>query len=136
MSDPPQILAIEASHLSYNVFLFTVETLAEPAEEQCQAMGDYNTAWELRDDALYGHNLIGTGFFTEQQESAVLAFIAAVHPVPVNDMPGGSGRTANLAAMQHPAWEQVRLLAKALLEILAPVTEANRTFIGSHADFS
>jgi len=128
--------AIEASHLSYNVFLFTVETLAKPAEEQCQAMGDYNTAWELRDDALYGHNLIGTGFFTEQQESAVLAFMAAVRPVPVNDMPGGSGRTANLAAMRHPAWEQVRLLAKALLEILAPVTEANRTFIGSPADLS
>lgn len=64
MSDPPQISAIEASHLSYNAFLFTVETLAEPAEERCQAMGDYNTAWELRDDALYGQNLIGTGFFT------------------------------------------------------------------------
>ncbi|WP_146092620.1 hypothetical protein [Xanthomonas arboricola] len=136
MSDSPQMSAIEASHLSYNVFLFTVETLAKPAEEQCQAMGDYNTAWELRDDALYGHNLIGTGFFTEQQESAVLAFMAAVRPVPVNDMPGGSGRTANLAAMRHPAWEQVRLLAKALLEILAPVTEANRTFIGSPADLS
>ncbi|WP_146096779.1 hypothetical protein [Xanthomonas arboricola] len=97
-------------------------------------MGDYNTGWELRDDALYGQNLIGTGFFTEQQESAVLAFMAAAHLVPANDIPGGSGRTVNLVAMQHPAWEQVRLLAKALLEILAPVTEANRAFIGSPAD--
>lgn len=48
-------------------------------------MGDYNTAWELRDDALYGHNLIVTGFFTEQQESALLAFMAAAHLVPVNE---------------------------------------------------
>ena len=105
MSDPQQISALEASHLAYDVFIFTVGTLSCSPEEQCEAMGDYNTAWELRDDALAGHYLIGSGLFTEQQESAVLAFLAAVHPVPVNDMPAGSGRVPNLAAMQHSAWE-------------------------------
>ena len=135
MSDPQEVSALEASHLAFDVFIFTVEALSSSPEEQCEVMGDYNTAWELRDDALAGHYLIGSGLFTEHQESAMLDFLAAVQPVPVNDMPAGSGRAANLAAMQHPAWEPIRSLSKDLLVILAPVTEANRTFLGaqSHA---
>ena len=133
MSDQQQISALEASHLAYDIFIFTVETLSRSPEEQCEAMGDYNTAWELRDDALSGHYLIGSGLFTEQQESAVLAFLVAVHPVPVNDMPTGSGRAPNLAAMQHPAWEPIRSLSKDLLATLASTTEANRAFLAAQA---
>ena len=134
MSDPQQISALEASHLAYDVFIFTVETLSRSPEDQCEAMGDYNTAWELRDDALAGHYLIGSGLFTEQQQSAVLAFLAAVHPVPVSDMPAGSGRAPNLAAMQHPAWEPIRSLSRDLLAVLASATEANRAFLAAQAN--
>ncbi|MBL8257568.1 MAG: hypothetical protein JNJ62_13270 [Pseudoxanthomonas mexicana] len=112
MSDPQKISALEASHLAYDAFVFTVEALASSPEDPCEAMGDYNTAWEPRDDALSGHYLIGSGLFTEEQESAVLAFLAAVHPIPVNDMPAGSGRAENLAAMQHAAWESYSLAFK------------------------
>ncbi|WP_156383504.1 hypothetical protein [Pseudoxanthomonas sp. Root65] len=134
MSDPQQISVLEASHLAYDVFIFTVETLSCLPEEQCEAMGDYNTAWELRDDALAGHYLIGSGLFTEHQESAVLTFLAAVHPVPVDDMPAGSGRVPNLAAMQHPAWEPIRSLSKDLLATLASATEANRAFLAAQTN--
>ncbi|MCE4360022.1 hypothetical protein [Xanthomonas hortorum] len=134
MSDPQQISALEASQLAYDVFIFTVETLSRSPEDQCEAMGDYNTAWELRDDALAGHYLIGSGLLTDQQESAILTFLAAVHPVPVNDMPSGSGRAPNLTAMQHPAWELVRSLSKDLLETLASTTQANRAFLELQAN--
>ena len=130
MSDPSQISALEASHHAYGVFVFTLDVLTHPAEKQCELMGDYNTAWELRDDALAGHYLIGSGLFTDQQEAAVLDFLAAIDPVPVNDMPSGSGRVANLAAMQNSAWEPIRDLAERLLAILAPVTAANRAYLG------
>ncbi|WP_146093388.1 hypothetical protein [Xanthomonas pisi] len=133
MPDPRKISALEASHLAYDVFIFTVETLSFSPEKQCEAMGDYNTAWEIRDDALAGHYLIGSSLFTEQQESAVLAFLAAVHSVPVNDMPAGSGRAPNLAAMQHPAWEAIRSSAAGLLAALASSTEANRAFLAAQA---
>ena len=105
MSDSSQILAEEAWHTEYSVFLFTLKALSRPPVEQCELMGDFNTAWELRDDALCGRYLLGSGFFTEQQEAAVIEFLTAVDPVPVNDMPSGAGREANLAAMQHPAWQ-------------------------------
>ncbi|MBN0308420.1 hypothetical protein JTL37_34620, partial [Pseudomonas aeruginosa] len=39
MSDPQQISALEASHLAYDVFIFTVETLSGSPESQCEAMG-------------------------------------------------------------------------------------------------
>lgn len=110
--------------------MFTLDVLARPAEEQCELMGDYNTAWELRDDALAGHYLLGSGLFTDQQEAAILEFLAAIVPVPVNDMPAGSGRAANLEAMQNPAWVPIRDLAGRLLTILAPVTAANRVYLG------
>jgi hypothetical protein len=134
MSDSQQISALEASHIAYDVFHFTVELLACPPEEQCECMGDFNTAWELRDDALAGHYLIGSGLFTDQQEAAVLEFLEAVGPIPVNDMPSGSGRAVNLEAMQHSAWEPIRTLARDLLATLAPVTTANQSFLGLQGD--
>jgi len=131
MSTPPQISDLEASHNAYDVFLFTLEALASTPEKQCELMGDFNTAWELRDDALGGRYLVGTGFFTQQQETAVLELLAAVDPIPVNELPSGSGRTANLAAMRAPVWEPVRVQAQTLLAILAPLTAANRAFLGN-----
>jgi hypothetical protein len=130
MSDDSQISELDATHNAYSVFVFTLEALANLPEKQCELMGDYNTAWELRDDALRGHYLTGTGLFTEQQETAVRKFLAAIDSVPVNDMPGGSGRSANLAAMQNPAWEPIRGMAQDLLITLAPVTVASRAYLG------
>jgi hypothetical protein len=130
MTETPQISALEASHLAYNVFIYTLEVLAKSPEEQCETMGDYNTAWELRHDALNARYLIGSGFFTDQQECAVLEFLAALELIPVNDMPSGAGREPNLAAMQSPAWEPIRLLSLDLLATLASVTEANQAYLG------
>jgi hypothetical protein len=130
MTEPPQISALEDAHLAYNVFIFTLEALAKPPQEQCEVMGDYNTAWELRNDALAARYLIGSGLFTDQQELAILKFLAAVEPIAVNEMPGGAGRFRNLLAMQNPAWEPIRLLSMDLLATLAPITETNRMYLG------
>jgi hypothetical protein len=130
MSDSPQTSSLEAFHNAYNIFIFTVNVLSKSPEEQCEIMGDYNTAWELRDDALAGSYLVGSGLFTDQQESAVLAYLVALESIPVNNMPGGSGRSPNLLAMQHPTWKSVRLQSKNLLATLASVTEANQEFFG------
>ncbi|MEQ8035051.1 hypothetical protein [Xanthomonas sp. WHRI 6106] len=130
MSHPSQISTLEASHNAYDVFVFALGALADSADKQCELMGDYNTVWELRDDALAGHYLIGSGLLTGQQEAAILEFLAAIDPIPVNEMPFGSGRAANLAAMQNPAWEPIRDLAQQLLALLAPVTAANRAYLG------
>ena len=129
MSEQMQLSALEATHNAYDVFVFTLEAMASPAEKQCELMGDYNTAWELRDDALAARYLIGSGLFTDHQETELLKFMAAVDPIPVNNMPSGSGRALNLAAMQDPVWESIRSQAQQLLVILAPVTTANHAYL-------
>lgn len=131
MSDPFQISPLQAMHNAYDVFHFTLEALASAPERQCELMGDYNTAWALRDDTLCARYLVGTGFLSESQEAAVLALLDQVEPLPVDTLPSGSGRAVNLAAMQDPAWEPVRVSARCLLETLAPVTAANRAYLGT-----
>ena len=128
MSDFSQISAEEAWHTEYKVFLFTLEAISRSPIEQCELMGDFNTAWELKHDALCGHYLLGSGFFTEQQEAAVIEFLTAVDPVPVNDMPSGAGRETNLAAMQDPAWQPIRSIAQHLLGVLESVTQSNLAY--------
>lgn len=48
----------------------------------------------------------------------MLAFLAAIAPVPVNDMPLRWGRRVNLEAMQHPVWDAIRPSARDLLMTL------------------
>jgi hypothetical protein len=134
MQNPSQITTEEAFRNGYRIFIFTLEVLSRPPMEQCELMGDFNTAWELRDDALRGHELIGSGLFTGQQETAVLELMAAVEPIPVDSMPYGAGREPNLAAMLHPTWQPIRTMAEHLLDILEPVTEANRAYFDGTAN--
>src|SRR4051812_10772005 len=105
MSDTLENSSLDALHTAYNVFQFTVEVLAVAAEKQCELMGDFNTAWELREDASVGRYLIDSGLFTDHQEAALLKFFDAMESVPIKEMPGGSGRNPNLIAMQNSAWE-------------------------------
>ena len=134
MTNSSEISELESWHLAYDVFIYTVEALASPPEKQIEMMGDYNIAWELRDDALCGRYLLGRGRFTAAQEAQILAFFAAVDPIPVNDMRGGGGVTSNLADMRDPAWEPIRPLAKSLLDALSPVTLENQRYLGRFPD--
>jgi hypothetical protein len=134
MSNSSTISLEESQQHGYREFLSTLMVLACPPEEQCELTGDGNTAWDLRDDALTARYLIGSGLFTVQQETAIHEFLAAIDPVPVNDMPTGSGRTKNLTAMQHPAWVPIRILAKQLIVSLEPVTQANMAYFKNFAN--
>jgi hypothetical protein len=131
MESSQQVSEEEAWHLAYNVFLFTLDALASSSREACEAMGSYNTAWELKDDGLAGRYLFGRGRLSSEQEIAVAQFLDRLATVPVDDMPGGSGLEPNLAAMNHPAWEPVRSSAAELLKVLAAVTESNRSYFES-----
>jgi hypothetical protein len=117
-------------HSSYRIFLNAVEMLASPAEDQCQLMGNYNVAWELKDDVSAGKYLIGRGYLSEAQESWVGALVAALGAVEALVLPAGPGNEANLLAMSNAAWEPLRFLAKEVLERLAPFTEVNSKYLG------
>ena len=106
---------------SMRVFIDAVEMLAMPAAKQCQAMGDYNVAWELKDDVAAGRYLMGRGCFTAEQEAWIKALIAALAAVDTQSLPAGPGGAANLAAMDQACWEPIRFLAQEVARRIAPV---------------
>lgn len=120
--------AEEAFHNGFYYFLRAAETLSLDADSQCKEMGDSNVAWELKDDVMAGRYLLGAGFLPRAQEQSIEALLQALKPVPVNDMPTGDGRAPNLAAMSHPAWGPLRILAKNSCEQLAAFAKINRTY--------
>src|SRR6059058_4613943 len=97
---PEPIDAEEAFHNGFYYFLRALEALSLDADAQCEAMGDCNVAWELKDDVMAGRYLVGSGFFSPSEEQCIEALLQALEPVPVNDMPAGDGRAQNLAAMR------------------------------------
>jgi len=51
------LLPDEALRDAYSYFMEAVETLAAEPEAQCEAMGDYNVGWEVKDDVAAGRCL-------------------------------------------------------------------------------
>lgn len=103
--------------------------LAEPPESQCQLMGDYNVAWELKEDVAAGKYLVHRGYLSASQEAWVVALSAALEAVNTLVLPAVPGREANLLAMQSPNWEPLRFLAAEVVKQLAPVTERNAIYL-------
>lgn len=118
-------LSIEEQNFlfSYRVFLDALSMLASSAEEQCQLMGDFNVAWELKDDVQAGKYLVGQGYLNSEQEAWHLALVGALEAVPVQVLPAGAGRNTNLIAMRHPSWIPLRTIATHVLEVLAPFSK-------------
>ncbi len=54
----------------------------------------------------------------------------ALDAVPTTTLPAGTGRAANLAAMHHPSWVPIRVLAEAALGALSGATAGNARCLG------
>lgn len=114
---------------SYRVFFEALRMLASSAEEQCQLMGDFNVAWELKDDVQAGKYLVGQGYLNSEQEAWLLALVGALEAVPARVLPAGAGRDTNMIAMQHPSWIPLRTIAAHVLEVLAPFSKEHAHFL-------
>jgi hypothetical protein len=110
----------------YYYFVRALEVLAEDAPTQCQRMGNYNVAWELKDDVSGGAYLLNyssSARLSAEQRRGISDLVAALEGVPSTELPAGPRAQDNLAAMNHPCWEPLRLQAAQLLKLLAPATE-------------
>jgi hypothetical protein len=116
-------------HSSLRIYLNALEMLAAPAEEQCQMMGDYNVAWELKEDVQNGQYLVSRGYLSEDEEQWILALARAFDAVNTQVLPAGPGRAASLAAMSRPAWEPHRYLAAEVLRQLSKLATANAEYL-------
>ena len=66
-------------------FLKTLESLSEDASRQCEVMGNFNVAWELREDAITDANTVLAlpgGRLSSEQREAVGRLLAALRAIP------------------------------------------------------
>lgn len=122
----------EAFENGYYYFIQAVEVLALSAEAQCQRMGDYNVAWELKHDVAAAEHLLrspSSDRLIQEQRNAVSSLLASLKAVPVNELPAGAGRRDNLVAMSHESWEPLRGRAIELLRLLEPATAECKRFL-------
>ena len=120
----------------YFHFVAKLRILTKSAPEQCELMGNYNTAWELKADVSGGAYLLNCpsgARFTDWQRQEMLDLFAALEAVPSTELPAGDDFNDNLAAMRHPTWEPLRRKSKVLLRLLEPVTEANEKYFEDEA---
>lgn len=83
-------------------FLKTLETLSEDAARQCEVMGTFNVAWELRDDAIKDANAILTlpgGRLSTEQGEAIGHLLAALRALPESDVNVDNTKEEHLRAM-------------------------------------
>jgi len=130
MTDADLIADEEEFHSSYRIFINAVEMLASPPEEQCEAMGNFNVAWELKEDVSAGQFLVKRGYLSDTQEAWVEALVGALSIVNTSVLPAGASKESNLVAMSSPRWRPARFMAKAVLEKLQDFTKTNAQYLG------
>ncbi|HCB13964.1 MAG TPA: hypothetical protein DEP36_10415 [Gammaproteobacteria bacterium] len=117
-------------HSSLRIYLNAVEMLASSPKEQCRQMGDYNVAWELKEDVQNGKFLVGRGYLDETEEQWINALSSALEGVNTQALPAGGGRDVNLQAMSFLVWEPTRYLAAEVLRRLSHGAKRNVAYLG------
>jgi hypothetical protein len=117
-------------HSSFRIYLNALEMLASSPEDQCSQMGDYNVAWELKEDVQNGKYLVGRGYLEEAEEHWIKALCGALQGINTFVLPSGAGREVNLQAMSLPVWRPARFLAAEVLRQLSRAARENSKLLG------
>ena len=113
-------------------FLKTLETLSEDASRQCEVMGNFNVAWELREDAITDANTVLAlpgGRLSSEQREAVGRLLAALRAIPESVANVDNTKEEHLRAMSSPSWASVRTESRSLQRILESETQRTRALL-------
>ncbi|WP_321863545.1 hypothetical protein [Burkholderia cenocepacia] len=116
---------------SYYYFAEALKILAADPDFQCDAMGNYNVAWELKYNVSAGLCMLTlpSRELTEQQRDGIAQIVAALDEIPASVLGGGTTAAINKRAMHHPCWIPLRARAAELLTLLSDVTSRNEEFL-------
>ena len=110
----------EEFELAYRAFVKALKVIAEDPATQCKMMGNYNVAWELKDDATSGTYLLDLpgGKLSNEQKDGIRELLAEMNKIPNSVFASATSVSANKQAMNHRRWIPVREHASKLLRIL------------------
>lgn len=126
-NDMPMSLE-ESFHNCYFYFMRSVDILALGVAEQCEAMGNFNVAWEIQHDVLDG----GTSLINWPVEYLSLPEKNAIEQVTksLKELPADALINDHVRAMHHPSWSELRLAAVYLITQLDGASKRNHEFFG------
>ena len=116
----------ESFHNCFFYFMQAVDVLSLDAEKQCEAMGNFNVAWEIQHDVRDGAAAlinwpIGYLSLTEQDAVSQIALF-------LGELPEAALLPDHMQAMSHPAWVDLRIAAKRLRVQLDDAVKKNREY--------
>lgn len=130
---PDPMLAEESLRTGFFYFIEAIATLAAAPEAQCESYGDFNVAWEIKDDVAAGRLFAEWPQLTVHQRTEMLSLIAALDQVPEVVLRSALSRQANLEAMSNPAWTPLREQAEKLLVVLQALSKSNAVWLNRGA---
>jgi hypothetical protein len=121
----------EAFANAFFYFIKALRILAADADTQCKRMGNYNVAWELKDDVSAGAYLLSLpgGTLTQEEKDGIAAMVAALNGLPASLLVAATTEATNKKAMEDPSWAPLRARASELLKVLAVTTARNEAFL-------
>jgi hypothetical protein len=125
----------EDDHGSFKSWYQTaLNALASDPQTACEAMGNYNTPWEIQQDIMdfsYLRNSLALAL-DEEQRTGMFLLEEGLRHLPLDAIaPPGALMTSHegcLQAMRHPAWEPLRQQAVRLAELLEPAFDRTEDY--------
>jgi hypothetical protein len=127
LSDSENKLKDEKETFEQLFFSFwqSLNLISKDPETQCKTMGNYNVAWELKDEVLDGQYLIPLPgkFLSDEQKLAIKQFLVELNKIPSDVLQEATSPEENILAMSNSCWRPIRKHASILLRILEPVKD-------------
>lgn len=119
----------ESFHNAFLYFMEALDVLSLNAAEQCEAMGNFNVAWEIQHDVLDGGVALinWPADYLSQGEKDDIAQLL----VTLRNLPEAALQSESRQAMSHPAWIELRGAATRLSAQLGDASRRNREFFQS-----
>lgn len=121
---------------AYHYFVEALKVLTADADTQCKRMGNYNVAWELKEDVSAGAYLLNLpgALLTQVEKDGIAAMVEALKGLPTSLLVSATTEAANKTAMNDPCWTPLRVRAAELLSLLAATTRRNEDFLAGRKE--
>ena len=120
----------EEFHNMFLTFIQELRNLALPAAEQCENNGNFNVAWELKDEIASGMYLINhpASLVNKEQQFVIEQLVNELSKIPDSVLVAADTKNKNLNAMSHPCWEPLRKHALIVIRALESVILSNENY--------
>lgn len=126
-----EISAEELFHHYFHYFSLALKVLEMDAVAQCNAMNNFNVAWEIRDDLLRdaaGILNYSDGDLSAGQRTLMHKLVIDLEAIPTAAMSGGRTAEASQRDMNHTCWIPLREQASQIIKALESAAKRNREY--------